>query len=522
MLLYFSNPVLSNSARWQVNVYKQSTSYENVNNFSINTQQANTTLPKVGVEPGTYYIVIKDNSYGDSAGINYSFKADFVATDYWESEFNDSYTSADKMVTEQKYGGHIHDRGRADYYEVSVEKNGYLAITFTNTVVSSSSARWSVTVYRYVNELQEIQFYTASVSTAKTTLPKIGVEPGIYYIKVADDNYGYCCNTEYGIKADYTETPYWETEINDNYSVADKMVTGKEYGGHIHNRGKSDFYELTFEDKGYFTLTFTNPVIQSSSARWEIKIYRFGDSLQQIQSYTVSVDKAKTVLPKIGIEPGTYYIEVRDANYGYACNITYTVKTDFVKNEYYESELNDTYTVADKMVADKKYGGHIHSRGLSDYYELNVTKGGKLKIYFEHEVFQNSSAKWSITVYEYNNELKKISSFISTAANAKTVSDEIFLSPGVYYIQIQDSNYGYGCNIEYSITASQGEDVLPGDVNLDGQITAADARLALRASVGLDKLSSTQLIAAEVDKKDGITASDARLILRASVGLEKL
>ena len=61
-----------------------------------------------------------------------------------------------------------------------------------------------------------------------------------------------------------------------------------------------------------------------------------------------------------------------------------------------------------------------------------------------------------------------------------------------------------------------------GDVDGDKNISAADARLALRASVKLEKLTETQTKAANVDKKDGVTAADARLILRASVKLETL
>lgn len=61
-----------------------------------------------------------------------------------------------------------------------------------------------------------------------------------------------------------------------------------------------------------------------------------------------------------------------------------------------------------------------------------------------------------------------------------------------------------------------------GDVDGNGNVTAADARLALRRSVGLEpKLTDVQLKAADVDGKAGVTAADARLILRASVGLEK-
>ncbi len=61
-----------------------------------------------------------------------------------------------------------------------------------------------------------------------------------------------------------------------------------------------------------------------------------------------------------------------------------------------------------------------------------------------------------------------------------------------------------------------------GDVDADKSVSAADARLALRASVDLEKLSAIQKKAADADKDTNITAADARLILRASVGLENL
>ncbi|MBQ8208997.1 MAG: leucine-rich repeat protein [Clostridia bacterium] len=61
-----------------------------------------------------------------------------------------------------------------------------------------------------------------------------------------------------------------------------------------------------------------------------------------------------------------------------------------------------------------------------------------------------------------------------------------------------------------------------GDVNNDNEITAADARLALRISAGLDTLESVNAVLEMVDYNGDkqITAADARLILRKSAGLE--
>lgn len=63
-----------------------------------------------------------------------------------------------------------------------------------------------------------------------------------------------------------------------------------------------------------------------------------------------------------------------------------------------------------------------------------------------------------------------------------------------------------------------------GDIDNDGQITAVDARYALRSAVGLIKISSdtSAFRAVDVDGDGEITATDARMILRAAVGLETL
>lgn len=59
-----------------------------------------------------------------------------------------------------------------------------------------------------------------------------------------------------------------------------------------------------------------------------------------------------------------------------------------------------------------------------------------------------------------------------------------------------------------------------GDVTGDGVLSAMDARLALRGSVGLTHLTGKPFTAADADKNGKLTAADARLILRAAVGLE--
>ena len=61
--------------------------------------------------------------------------------------------------------------------------------------------------------------------------------------------------------------------------------------------------------------------------------------------------------------------------------------------------------------------------------------------------------------------------------------------------------------------------VVLGDVDGNGEINVADARLALRQAVSLENLNGVYLFAGKVGG-DSVGVSEARKILRAAVGLD--
>ncbi len=77
------------------------------------------------------------------------------------------------------------------------------------------------------------------------------------------------------------------------------------------------------------------------------------------------------------------------------------------------------------------------------------------------------------------------------------------------------------CLLVFSINSSASR-TLSGDVNNNGSVEAADARLVLRASVGLEEFNTETIKIADADNNSSLTAADARIILRMSVGLEKI
>lgn len=63
-------------------------------------------------------------------------------------------------------------------------------------------------------------------------------------------------------------------------------------------------------------------------------------------------------------------------------------------------------------------------------------------------------------------------------------------------------------------------DVLVGDTNGDGKVTAMDARLALRIAAKLDEPTDVQFMASDANGDGKVTAMDARLILRKAAKLD--
>ena len=98
---------------------------------------------------------------------------------------------------------------------------------------------------------------------------------------------------------------------------------------------------------------------------------------------------------------------------------------------------------------------------------------------------------------------------------------------GDYILQMyMEGDFGRAWRFTETLTAEYTlpADVLLGDVDGDGCITAGDARLALRRAVDLEDFEpgSREYLAADADRDGAITAGDARMILRAAVELEVL
>ncbi len=97
-----------------------------------------------------------------------------------------------------------------------------------------------------------------------------------------------------------------------------------------------------------------------------------------------------------------------------------------------------------------------------------------------------------------------------TDLNGQELSGSDFIGTGCKIITLDSS--GNAVNEYICVVAC--------DTDGNGKLTAADARITLRASAKLDVLESVYLLAADANADGKVNASDARAILRKSAGLE--
>ena len=205
-------------------------------------------------------------------------------------------------------------------------------------------------------------------------------------------------------------------------------------------------------------------------------------------------------------------------------NGNYHLIFSWERNEY------DDYSETNPVYGDNTFQYIVTSTGE---YSLDII-GGTVT------TFDGTVRDANIKINDYckiipdKSELIKLDNFSESdyvVLNKKTTVTEILSKYSAPEIRVSDffgevladnTNVGTGTVVQalfMGYVYDQRTIVYMEDVNCDGKVTAADARLALRHSARMENLDGVRFIAADVNKDNKVTAADARLILRKPAGL---
>ena len=480
-------------------------------------KEAQVQSPEIGLPAGHYYLTLT-TSNNHFSGAPYRLRVNFTASDAWETERNDNKGSADPIGTNKLYSASLHKREEKDYFKFHLETDGF--ITFDCIHAPFDDPYVFMSLILNDDKMGHLCTVKSVGKEAQVTSPEIGLPAGTYYLHATGESTHFVAAT-YQFRVNFTPSDAWETEHNDNKGSADLIAANKLYSASIHKKGGDDYFKFRLETDGFITFDcihepFDDPYVFMSLA--------LNDEKMEHLCTVRSVGKeAQVTSPEIGLPAGTYYLHAAGDSTRFFAG-TYQFRVNFTPSDAWETERNNNKSNADPVETNKLYSASICKKEEEDYYKFTLPSDSIVSLLFEHQAFDDPGAYWTANLY--TDTMNRLGSSITVHAKESRVQGEqVELKAGTYYLRVSAGSAYSAATYHFSVLTNDGVHLYRlGDINLDGFITAEDARLALRAAVGLENypVGSPQFIAGDTDRKGEITAWDARRILRAAVGLETL
>ena len=293
-------------------------------------------------------------------------------------------------------------------------------------------------------------------------------------------------------------------------------------------------YPFKVTDSVDTTATVGGTITSSGNASDKITVQLIKNG-EQKASYETSVTGNSVKFSIANVKYGTYTLRVTKnghETYQQSVSVNKTSVTQNVTLKFINTPVTGTTATV---------GGTITSSGNdSDKITVQLIKNGEQKASYETSVTGNS-VKFSIANVKYGTYTLRITKNIHLTYEQKITIDKDNVTQNVVLIHVCDNNkdgivtehtwnnwiYTKGsrkvtrdCSVCHETETRF--IALVGDSNGDGKLTAADARIALRAAVRLEPITDALLETSDINRDGAITASDARSILRAAVKLEIL
>ena len=374
------------------------------------------------------------------------------AAAYYESEPNDSISTADSISTNSTVYGVSNTVGDDDCYKFSLSSQGYITITMNHAQLDSAkydTNYWRVYLYDTNGDQMFDWEFDARYSSNSTE--KIGLPAGTYYL---DIDYGFGVQgVDYNFKVNYTQSNYWETESNDSRTKADNISVNTTYYGVSNTVGDDDCYKFSLSSQGYITITMNHA--QLDSAKYDTnywRVYLYDTNGDQMFDWTFDARYSSNSTEKIGLPAGTYYLDI---DYGFGVQgVDYNFKVNYTQSNYWETESNDSRTKADNISVNTTYYGVSNTVGDDDCYKFSLSSQGYITITMNHA--QLDSAKYDTNywkVYLYDTNWDQMFDWTFDARYSSNSTEKIGLPAGTYYLDI---DYGYGVKgVDYSFIVEQ-------------------------------------------------------------------
>ncbi len=260
-----------------------------------------------------------------TAGIDFSA----YAYTYYESEDNDSYSTADYVPVNSTIYGVCTGGYDEDWYKFTLDSPAKVNVEFSFNRADSDGF-WNVYIYKYTGngDYSELDYESVYRYDGSCTFSSLGLPAGTYFVKVYPH---YVSGVQYSITPKCTYTSNWEREFNDNYTTADALTFGTTRYGVCSSGYDEDWYKFTLTSSAKIKVSFTHNKT-NSNGNWHVGIYKYlgnGNYSSLNGHYVYRYDGSYT-FPSFGLSAGTYFVKVEPYNaYSDVLGIKYGVTVNY-------------------------------------------------------------------------------------------------------------------------------------------------------------------------------------------------
>ncbi|MCH5198821.1 MAG: hypothetical protein J1E34_07940 [Oscillospiraceae bacterium] len=145
--------------------------------------------PNIGLDAGTYYIIIDDNDLYHSSS-DYELSFNFTETNGWEKEFNNTPVYATPILEDIPVSGTISDAETdfdTDYFVITAENSGKMTVYFSHDKGITSREIFRISLYN--RDMEQVGNTLVSFDNKESVSADFDVSPGVYYVKVTSGSY---------------------------------------------------------------------------------------------------------------------------------------------------------------------------------------------------------------------------------------------------------------------------------------------------------------------------------------------
>lgn len=402
---------------------------------AFSSTESSLVLNKLVCEPGVYFILVEDVSFGvDESFDFYNLTVNFYTDDVYEC--NNTFADAASIELGQLVQAQIMDDNDLDYYKVTISTPGVFRINVTN-------APSGMTLKADLYNSQQLPLANLSISNNFTLNYRV-CEPGEYYILIQEVSFGADESFDfYNLTVNLNTDDIYE--CNDSFNDAASIGFDQLIQGQIMNSDDVDFYSIMVPETSVLRILM-NQIPDNMNL--EILVYN------NLQMEVASLNSNQPfVLNHLICEPGLYFIRIENIAFGNAQSFEfYNMIVSLDTQDTFE--CNNSFDEATSVDCGGTYEATVLGAGDEDYYQIEITEPGDLQI-----MVNNVADNISIDLELYDDVFMPIGGQSPNNGFDVDYTKQID-EPGTYYFLItsdKNSTQPYFLTVNCPMTSSIGQ-----------------------------------------------------------------